>query len=175
MAVITTADIGYRPDAGRPDPGLPARIWQVSEESTGDASGGENIIQVNLKAAGVGPGNLFSLERLAMRSNLDAETVGKVNLAGMEVFTPGNDVPQWRVTVLADPTGGLALMELKDANPRLFMGQGATAGTAGTMSLSFANTDTEVIRIVAMGYMWTPGSMNTVGGLRRPAQGFFSN
>ena len=175
MSVITVADISYRPDAGWPEAGLPDRIWEVSQESTGDASGGSNSIQVNLKAAGVPPGNLFSLENIAVRHGASGVVVGNISTSGMRTAAPGFDVSQYNINLIDDPTGAISLGLLNEANPRLFLGRGASAGTAGTVTFTFVNTTVIVLRVVASGYMWTPGAINAVGGVRRPLSGLFSN
>ncbi len=175
MSVIETVDIGFLPYAGHEDPGLPNRIWVCSQGSLGDASGGTNLIQVNLKAAAVSPGNIFSLEQVSFRANGAGVTAVRITTDGLEVFPPGDDIPEWVVATVNNDLGSETNIPLGDSHPRLWLGRGATALTAGTLAFRTANDDGEANFITVMGYMWTPLAINVPGGPRRPASGIFPN
>lgn len=175
MSVITVGDISFAPYAMYNDPGLPERIWRASLSSLGDASGGVNTCQLNLKSAGVSPGNIFSLERLSFHATAVGVTAVKTSLGGMETWPPGFDIPEWTDLVRANDAGTTADLPLLNALTRLFIGRAADDGTAGTIAFQTSNDDGETNDVTVTGYLWTPGAINAPGGPRRPLEGVFSN
>jgi len=174
MSVITVADITYLPYAGSPDPGLPSRVWAVMVTSVGDASGGTNLAQVNLKSAGVPPGNLFSLEQISVEDTDPTHTAVRISADGMQTFPPDNLSQKWVEFFTDTDEGGDTLLSVERSQPRVWLGRGG-ADVAGTLGFRTLNDTNEELRVTAMGYVWTTGAVNIEGGPRRPASGVFPN
>lgn len=173
MTVIATADIEFVGVNGWDDPSYPIAFWRVSEQVAGDVSGGVRTIQINLKAANVQVGNVFSLEQL---SAVDTEVAADdliMGTDGFQVFGEANVVPHWRIP-LATVDAQTDVVFNIDHDPSKFLGRGATAATAATLSFSLANDDAEILSIVAEGYMWSARSTSQgQGGYRRPIDGLY--
>lgn len=175
MAIITVGDISYLPYAGHEDPGLPNRVWAVMLTATGDGSGGTNTGQVNLKSAAVSPGNIFSLEQLSVLNDDQTDLALQISASGFQSFGPDFLRQIWIEPLLANEVDQETGLSLISSRPRLWLGRGASAGPAATLSFRSVNTNTFKISIYALGYMWTTGATNVPGGPRRPMSGVFSN
>lgn len=175
MTIITIAQVEYRADQGFNEPGLPTAIWRVSERAIGDVSGGLNILQINLKGQVEPVGEFFSLEEL----NLENETIGGdapiLGLEGMEVWGPGLIIRRWAIPDVEVVGGSDHMVELRRAHPKLFIGRAAGNTTSGTISVTVVNTNTEDLVVAMAGYVWSPRSILTPGGIRRPMSGMFPN
>lgn len=173
MAIATTASIEYRPESGWEDPGYPIRVWRAGATVTGNATGGTRVVQINLKAANVQPGNLFSLEYLSVENGAIGDDAVSLLTSGMELLSAIAAVRHWSIpTPLVDGTTDLAMSLV--TMPKLFIGRAAGFTSAGTLAFSVSNADTERLEINAMGYMWGPRSVSqSRGGPRRPPDGMF--
>jgi len=175
VSVITVVIPEYRGEYGFADPGLPTAVWQVSGLTTGDASGGTNALQVNLKSAGQPVGEFFSLEQLSTRNEEAADNAMLLSVAGMETFGPDGEERRWSLPDALIEASTSLLLPLTSANPRLFIGRAGNTATAGTLTIQTSNGDGEDVRVSMMGYVWTPRSILVDGGIRRPVSGLFPN
>lgn len=174
MSVITTADIERDVASGYEDPSLPIGIWRVTQQSTGDVSGGTNAVQINLKAAATAPGNLFSLEEIYFDDeDATAALFALVSLSGLEGWAPGLQTRTFTIPGnIPSGTGDIAGNVNK---PQLFLGRGANTATAGTISVVTRNNNGLEFEVSASGYMWQPRSLTAQGGPSRPIRGRFPN
>lgn len=175
MSVITVVIPEYRGEYGFDEPGLPTAVWQVSGVTTGDASGGTNTLQVNLKSAGQPVGEFFSLEHISVRNETAGDNALLLDTSGMDQFGPDTETRRWSLPSLLAEIATTLVLPIQNANPRLFIGRAADTGTAGTLSVLSNNANTEDIRVSMMGYVWSPRSILTTGGIRRPSSGIFPN
>lgn len=128
---------------------------------------------MNLKAAAVQPGNLFSLDMVSIENSANGDDDTSLLLSGMEVFGPDNAVRHYAIPLVDvdDTTDEVAPVGL---SPRLFVGRGALAADAGTLTFLTSNALNETLEVSCMGYMWGPeATSQSRGGPRRPADGMF--
>lgn len=173
MSVSATVGISLRRERGWDLPEYPIATWEVGGQITGDGSGGTMAVQVNLKAAGVPVGNMWSLEELFVVTTNSGVSVGaQIRLSGIESPEPDNPSMQF-IVPLVSPSGTTALMaEL--LTPRLFIGRGSSTAAAAAIVASIGNSNATTFDIIARGYMWDPRSILTAqGGPRRPPDGMF--
>lgn len=175
MTIIEVGDIEFQANSGYDDPSLPIRIWRSSVEVTGDASGGNRIVQINLKAAGVPPGNVFSLEQLAAQDTDGDDLLDiRMSTAGFEVWAPFLQSRDWAIPMALASLSTTLWVRMEHASPHLFIGRGADAGTAAALSFQKSNALAEEFEVHVSGYMWSPRSISTGGGFRRPSDGQYS-
>ena len=164
---------------GYDDPGLPVGAWICYAVTLGDATGGNNVIDV-----------MFKRE--------DEPVSGRFyNLEQVNVFTAGILVPAVEVVVLSvngferlgsysigqrvlgftiDNTGHLTGASLQFGLKPMpyFLGQaGSTASVESVIQFITNNTENIAFSVTAQGYIWDSRSVQAPGGLRRPLDSLY--
>lgn len=174
MSIITVFDIQRRAENGYADPSLPIAVWQVGATVIGNASGGVMSAQINLKAAGVPPGNFFSLEEVSA----SAQAVTTNAAVQLEIINLGTALPSLPPRVFSIPLlvqDSNAELHSEFTQPKLFLGRAQTTVAAAVLTFTIDNNNGRVMDVTARGYMWTPRSILSDGGIRRPLSGMFPN
>jgi len=175
VAIIEVVTAVQRPERGWDDPGYPIATWIAAGAVTGNATGGDRVIQVNLRTIGTQPGLAFSLETLTI---LDTEGTAKNLSLLISNFEPslvpsGISKVVLFPLVLAQHTTNVGYVPTRPGLG-LFMGVAVVVAVTTALSFRLLNADTEVLQVSCAGYTWGPRSVvQAPGGYRRPADGMF--
>jgi len=175
MAVITVVDIESRKFSGYEEPELPSGHWIGEGASVGDATGGDNSLQINFTPAGnLRNSQYYSLEEMMLLhgdtstlfvqmliANLDT---GFSSLTGLNHTIPivGNEGAQGGALT---PVGRLI---------KLFLGQQTTPNSQSGITYTVDNTNAVALTVRIGGYIWSARSTSRSGGPQRPTNGLYS-
>jgi len=179
MSIGVSQFVRHMPFEGSSDPSLPDGMWHVAVESIGDASGGDNTLDVGFATAGSSEDFFYSLEQfgdqhdtvvetprifqIANQRNPVAPTVPITSTVMGAVVAPPLPVTGWKGTDM----GWLPY----------WCGQTHRDLPAVQLFLRFrvANTNTVAYRLFAWGYRWSARSIATPTGPRRPPGSVFGS
>lgn len=174
MAVITVFDIEYRKFSGWDEPQFPSGFWRGGGLSLGDATGGDNTVQINFATGGSQfNSQYYSLEQLMVNvPGTGGVNVG-IQISNLDLF-PG--ITSYNYTVILDGNEGntesLAGRELPGFRG-LWLGQQFTPNSSAAISFSLDNTNAEIFLVAAQGYVWGARSTGVPGGPQRPPTGLY--
>lgn len=175
MTIAAVIQAIRRPERGWDNPGYPTGIWEAAGSVTGDASGGNRVIQINLRStSGLPVGIAYSLEELMVRDADGAASVGDYQTTNFRIA--GGVQTQWRrfISLTVPSTATIALQNSESHIRPVFLGIAHANNVAASVTVSIINQDTEVLSAIARGYMWDPRSvLQAAGGYRRPVDGMF--
>jgi len=183
MTVIAVPTVSYRSFRGYADEGLPAGVWEVNGQVTGDASAGQvNITPVFLRIS-LGPSNLlYSLEQISLFDDKASGSTYALEIDGFDAESAAfvsAQVYSLQTTVLStDTTGGVGnAMTPERARPMrgLFLGNPVSRSLSALIRLSGPNVEDDVTQLHMGGYWWHQRSWNAPGGPRRPPGGLYQN
>jgi len=151
------------------NPGMPIGVWAAQANLTGDATGGELVLEFLFNpATAPTDSKLYSAEWITLR---DAPSASgrevEVNTVNMDdVFGAWNQGFQ----LLLVPSAGLQkrIRPIDQIPSKWFLGHQRFAGIATTLSFRKTNVDMETLTVGGQGYIWTPRSLLVEGGLQRP-------
>ncbi len=180
MSVLEESDVLRRPYGSYADPALPVGIWVARAQVTGNATGGQAVIQVNFAlSTQLRTEEAFSLEQITtatdgaggrnamlLTHNMDRDLSG-VGLA--------NAAQRWSFNQRNLTVGGSAISALEALGFRgLFFGRQHEANTATGFSVIWDNTDGFTNSVRVQGYVWGPRAVSTPSGPQRPLQGLYA-
>jgi len=178
MSVGVSQFIRHLPFNGSSDPSLPTGIWLVDVESTGDASGGENSLDVGFSTTDSFDDSFYSLEQFLTQHDAVTSLSQLFQAASQKnLVTPTTPITSTVLMVssgtgIAGVTGwnGRALAWLP-----YFCGQAHNdlAGVQLFLRFRITNTDTVAFRVHAWGYQWSSRCIATPTGPRRPPDSVF--
>lgn len=174
MTVLITIPVQTRPFTGYSTEGLPSGMWAVTQDLTGDVSGGLRIISVIFAATGAPLGALlYSIEQLAVEDTDNNAKICDVLTSRMDPIQGSNLSPTVTLNVLAGSTiaslDAVGLRALKG----WFIGRVEGPAAAGTLDLRVTNVNLETFTIFVQGYFWVPRAATVDGGPRRPVGGLY--
>jgi len=176
MSITTAKLIGHRRWNGSLDPALPSGVWLAEVEGTGNASGGDQSVDIQFALAG-NPNlnaNIYSIEQLYISQSAVADAIALVNLSNMD--NEGGVPMDARFAVLLRTTeGGLGAIRPRDAVmfKGLFIGAQRVTGIDGSLSCIIDNVNGNALTMGAQGYFWTPRSVLVDGGPQRPSRAMY--
>lgn len=182
MAVTIVSPIEIAVWGGEETP-FPIGMWYVGSTSliSGDATGGDHIIQVQFQAAAIATrlSTMFSLEQFTffatspgtlMAARLQANNLG---IAATKNLAQLNQL--WTVTAQINEEGTFAAPHLGRSTiqkPQFLGSQVALSAFVG-LTLTMDNVNQRLISLQAMGYMWSAAARSFLGGPKRPANSLF--
>lgn len=176
MTIAAVIQAIRRQERGWDNPGYPTGIWEAAGTVAGNVSGGNRVIQINLRSTtGLPVGIAYSLEELMVRDGDGVAKVGDYQSTNFRIA--GGVVTQWRRFInLAVPASATIAIQNAESHTRpVFLGVVSSPSVAASITVSFANVDGETLALIARGYMWDPRSvLQLEGGYKRPTDGMFS-
>lgn len=175
MSIEVVEPIRLLPFKGYEDPGLPDAIWAVSATVSGDATGGQRTIDIAFDASGANlSGRLYNIEQYEAFDSEGTLKVIRVQAENLG-FPPFVLVQDWgiQMQVLSSSADVIAMVESTRQLSGVFLGRQIDTVTAAFLSSRIANSNGDVFRVGAWGYMWSPRAINAPGGPRRPIDGLF--
>jgi len=177
MATGVGQRIRHLPFRGTDDPSLPVGMWICDVESTGDASGGENSLDVIFSDVGNPEEGFFSLEQLLDQHDVVTSEERALIFNNQRNFLSPT-TPITSTFLLASGTGLLGRTGFlgRDANILpYFLGTPprVVSGVQLFIRLSISNTDLIAFRMHCWGYRWGARAFDTPTGPRRPVGSVF--
>lgn len=171
MTVLGQSSIIRRIWRGWDNPSLPVATWIGRATVTGDLSGGDAIMQIELwPEAQAGAGHFFNVEQIMVQT--DGDNDGVYSLIAINFSHPIDGALsnlEWSIQMKGNELGNNAMLLGEAMLPRpLFLGQPQLPDGRAALSLTADNTDAEVYQFQAEGYVWEPRSVQAPGGLQRP-------
>ncbi len=180
MTVLGTPRlIQIMPFSGYKDPSLPIGVWIGGAAVQGNVSGGVMTAVVIFALASTPySGNRYSLEQLSAQEDLeDAAHNYSLIADNMEAVT-SEGINQRHLVVgslSAAPGGGTMINSVSSSDMKgRWLGGQAIHQAQSSLLMSVANLQTNILQMVAHGYVWGPRSILAEGGPRRPVNGLFS-
>lgn len=177
MSVTQSSVMAIRPFRGYADTGLPAGFWVFENVVVGDGSGGVAEVAVQFQAGGRSAPSLYwSLEQINVHST-DNATTRQVQMlvSNMDPIPPLgpaiNLARAWALTLAITPVTS-ALVDRDNPAP-VFLGAPRDNALESSLRIADTNTLGAVLTLHAQGYFWSPGGINSEGGIRRPADGLY--
>jgi len=156
---------------------MPSGIWQADIESTGDASGGTNNVDVVFSNSGEEDDSFYSLEQFGDQHDAADSLARQLQVANQHNYrSPTTPITS---VYLASASTGIAAVTGWAARDfpflPLFLGTSPPAVAAVQLFIrwSIVNTTTVAYRVHAWGYRWGPRVFDTPTGPRRPLGGIF--
>jgi len=173
MSVIAEIPVSRRIWRGSDNPGLPVGLWIAQQVILGDASGGDQTIEIIMSREGGRTGGFYyNLEQL--EAHMTSEAVDGLDMAIIAInwertgsFGLANR--QWVAQVFDNNNGASALAY--DRLPRFPIFLGATSvvpAISTSLNIETDNQDGVTLVVTAQGYVWEPRSLEAQGGLSRP-------
>lgn len=178
MSVFQDSLIAIRSFRGYADVGLPAGMWHFRLSGLGDATGGILAVLARFQVTGSpSPSQLWSLEQLMVNSTTSSTVIdARFLVENMDLVPEMGSTGALSDTyaLLLEPdTFGVALRRNLAQLP-LFMGQPIDNSLNSGFQVNVPNVDGLSLAMRAQGYFWTPGAINSLGGVRRPVDGLYS-
>lgn len=178
MAIIGQAGIRQRIWRGYDDPGLPVGMYVGWAQVTGDVSGGDSTVLLNYEPSELKPaqrpGRFYNIEQLEIFQSTLATDVGQLLLINWSVEIDAAFTNRQYTAQLTLNQGGDSALRIQDKLTRpIFLGQAAQRGTTASVRYVSDNVDGTVIVLWCEGYIWEPRSVQSEGGLRRPADSLY--
>lgn len=172
MTIIAVEPALQRQERGWDNASLPIAIWEASGSVTGDASGGNKVLQINLQTIGTPQGLAYSLEQLMATDTEDNNQDLGLLVANFAVIGVS-----WRYQIrlsFGSAASASAITLGTSDRPALFLGLIQQAATTASLSFLLPNVLNAVLSILCRGYIWGPRSVSTLeGGYQRPPAGMF--
>ena len=176
MSITTEVQVSQHRWRGSDVPALPIGSWVGAGIVTGDMSGGDLFVDLVFALASQTQrsSTLYSLEQVFI-----AATSSLVGPALLQVvnFDPDPAVnANWFFHIVMTNTEGTVSAALPSelaALRGLFLGSQRSPATETLLSLGMDNSDGQVLRFKAEGYMWSPRSITTEGGPQRPPSALY--
>lgn len=175
MAVVTVVNVVNRRFRGYDDPRYPTGIWLGQGITTGDASGGDNTLQLQFGSIGqVRNSQFYNLEQVSIGGSTTVATVA-ITMGNFDNVVTASLVSTYSADLRATQDAGIfALTPQSIEGLRgLYIGQQSVEGTALAIAITVENNDLEVIRATLQGYIWSARSINADGGPQRPPSRLF--
>lgn len=174
MSIIGVGTVVYRPFPGYTAPGLPSGFWLGVGEVEGDLSGGDRILNFNLKTAGEGLATrVFTLEQLTITSlettarNVEMQTGNMDFINGL----PADAI--WVATGILAVGRTQAALDQQTLKLPAFLGNPRSTALAAFLSISIANANLIALLATAQGYTWDGRAILEPGGPQRPLNGIY--
>jgi len=179
MTIGVSARARHMPFRGPDDVSMPSGMWVADVEVTGDASGGEMVLNVILTESAQADESFYSLEQFAYQTDQDSGLLSTFSAFNMRNYAdpasprsmtyntgPGINGEAGRHGPLPRDTGGLT---------PLFLGQGPGVNVAAQLFIGLTTTNTLAVafRTHLWGYRWGGQAMDTPTGPRRPLGSVF--
>lgn len=177
MSVGVGGRIRTLPFRGTSDPSLPASIWVVDVDTTGDGSGGANQADVIFHEAGEEDDSFYSLEQFGDQHDVVTALIRLFIVNNQRNY--GAIASPVTSTIMGEGLTGLLARTAWQGRDKTwlpyFVGTGPAASTGLQLFLRFAVTNTNGVayRVHAWGYRWTARAMDTPTGPRRPMGSVF--
>lgn len=167
------------PLGGSEDPSLPTTIWTGDVESTGDASGGTNSVNIILSDP-LDPDDAFwSLEQFGVQHDSVNAVKYIFQAVNQRNYRPGGTPITSTIMALSNAgTTALTGWVGRDLGwLPYFCGQGSLEGSAAQLFLNWSteNTLAAAFRLHCWGYRWGPRAVDTPTGPRRPLGSVFGH
>lgn len=174
MSISAFGVITYRPFRAYDDPGLPAGTWLAVGSVTGDGSGGNRQIVIDISlAANPLDSRFYSLEQYSFGDTVNADNDVVVGINGFDNTPIGNKIAGFVDRVEASQA--LSRQAPGGLSRGLFIGQQGVVGTGTDITTLIANSSGALFVVSFEGYFWTPRSILAPnGGLRRPIEGLYA-
>lgn len=174
MSITFTVDTEDAPFLPHEDARLPFAIWYAAGNFSGDASGGNLVVEITLRASASQQriGNYWSLERL----NLEARVVTDhfMLLQGFWRFGgTGVTEPNLPIELRQSRAGSAVLDNAGIVDLPVFLGGNATFNDRQIIQFNQLNGATEFTRFFIMGYRWDSSVRQLPGGPQRPPGAVF--
>lgn len=175
MSVGALFEFYHRPYASGGDIGFPAGIWVADGQVTGDGLGGtRSIVHAFQVLPGISNSNIYSLEQVDA-NDVGLKTEWTLVVGGMDQHAPGASLITPRNTfyrfTLNDVSNTGPVLSCTSPNVQsVFLGQPSrNASFSALLTATIEDAVAEdTFSVKLQGYFWTPGAMNTTGGLKRP-------
>jgi len=170
MAVEQRQDVAYRGFSGYEDPRYPTGMHLTEGAVIGDASGGDKVLIFDFSTVAA-PRNsqYYSLDELRITNFAAAAAVGELAIVNFDSSVTTRFAIELVVTDVA-----FGSLQLHDYLKRpLFLGRQRSRTAATSISISFNNVDTILLRAYIAGYVWSARSTNVPGGPQRPPTGIY--
>jgi len=160
------------------DPALPNAWWQVDIQATGDASGGENTLDVTFSESGSADDQMWSVEQFADQHDVVTSRVRLFVVSNQRNLLDPTS-PRTSSIMSVGATGILARTGWRAEQMNFlpyFCGPGPGAAVAARLFASWVITNTDGIayRVHAWGYRWGSQAYAAPGGPRRPIGSVFA-
>jgi len=169
---VGTVDLPFLPHE---DPRLPFAIWFSTGNFTGDASGGNLVVDVTLRgpASQQQIGSYWSLERLSMETRVVTDHF--MLAQGFWPTFEGVGVTEPNLPLeLRQSRAGSAVLDAAGAVVfPLFLGGGGDPNSRQIIQFNSINGATEFTRFVIIGYRWDSSVRQLPGGPLRPPGSVF--
>lgn len=168
MSVITVTDVTYRKFSGYEEPALPTGFHNTAGASTGDLTGGINVVQFNFaSASGLFNSQYYSLEQVMVNEIATGGSIIGLSIVNFDGLQPN----VYSLTLVGNEFSRSNL-EFRSM-PKLFLGQQQSVSTVACISFIVTNVDTVAIQVHIQGYIWSARSTSVPGGPQRPANGLY--
>jgi len=161
------------------DPALPNAWWSADVEATGDASGGENTLDVIFSEAGSADDQLWSVEQFADQHDI-ITSLDRLFIPSNQrnLLNPGTPITS---TVKGVSGGGILARTGWEGRDLMFLPYfmggppGARTGLRLFARWVVLNTNFVAYRVHAWGYRWGSQAYAAPGGPRRPIGSVFGS
>ena len=176
MSIIEVTDIASRKFSGYEEPQYPSGMWVAHAIVTGNATGGDMTVQINIiPAASFRDSQYYSLEQFMATIDVAASQNGRLLMSNLDL---GGSVSGqlYTLPLLLNSSGGASLRpsDIQSWLP-LFLGQQSSFNSATSLSFSLDNDDGQIVMVQAQGYIWGPRSTAVPGGPQRPPTGLYKS
>lgn len=164
MAITNaTFRLNFHPLVQGPESPFPLALWVAGATLTGDASGGEASLILQLP-----PREVYSLDGVAVGGML-AEAVDLVWQPELSEGEQTSFAQQWSATLVTEPAGNFRIPARDQFSPRSMpLSLGAPFGTRPPqLTVVATNTNLVEFDLNAWGYMWPRRVLTLPGGPRR--------
>lgn len=184
MSVGALFEFVHRPFLTAGDIGMPAGMWAAQGVVEGDLSLGTRTLTHAFQVIPTSSNsNFYSLDQIYM-SDVSLNDEAVIETTGLDVLFPKEgptlSARFWRVA-LNSVVGTGPLLSVTSLGgsivPKIFLGQPSRDPSLSALLIaSIANNGADEDGFVCFlqGYFWSPGAMNTPGGLKRPIDGLYS-
>jgi len=173
----TDSQVVYRPFTSQGDPTLPDQMWVAGGSVEGDGSGGDRIVVLEFKGAGVALATAaFSLEYVTVTSLAPTARTLEIVSSNMDFILglPANN-QYLGFADLEDLSANQAIMAQDKLKLPAYLGIPRSTALAATLTFTTANENLISLVVHASGYRWGGAAFLAPGGPRRPANSIYGN
>jgi len=170
MGVSVVGPIFIRPYRGFDNPAFPVAHWVAGEFVIGDLSGGTSDFTIVFKPGGQPlSGRLFNIEELSISESANAGEFRSLQSIGMDRFNPLLGPTTWDLAFVLQSGNFEATQPaiLANAFPA-FLGAAVSVASVAALQYTGTNSNGNIVRLRAMGYIWEARSILAEGGPQRP-------
>lgn len=176
MSTTVVKPITLRRWQGSLDPALPIGAWMIAINGTGDASGGDQSIEIAFATSAVTTlnSNIYSLEQISIDQSQAGDDIALLNASNLDREIGLAMDHRWAVELLGTQ-GGLGAVRPRDLRAMIgiFLGAQRVIGINASLSIIIDNVLGNVLRAHAQGYYWSPRSILVDGGPQRPPRAMY--